>query len=74
MLDRSYFPAKLILGGLGWLMPNHLLLGVWVLALRQTGELFGTYRALKSPFLSEPTLPLTMPLLFTAPVVRFFGR
>jgi hypothetical protein len=54
-------------------MPDHLLLGLGVLALGQTGELLRIYRASKPPLLGEFALPFAMALLLPAPVVRFPG-
>ncbi len=74
VLNRSDFPAELVLVGLGRLMPHHLFLGIRVLAFGQSSELLRSDRSLKSPLLGELTLPFAVTLLLTAPVVRFLGR
>jgi hypothetical protein len=61
MLDRSCFPAELILVSLRRLMQDHLLVRLWVLALGQSRKLFRPDRALESPLLSELASPSLYP-------------
>src|SRR5665213_1552448 len=71
MLDRCNLLAVLALVGLRYLVPNKLLLSVWVLAFAQTGEVFRAHGPRKSPLAREPALPFAMALLVAAPVVLF---
>jgi hypothetical protein len=74
MLDRSHFPAELVLISFRWLVPDELRFRLRVLAFGQPREVLRTDRPLQTPLLGKLALPLTMTVLLPAPVVRLFRR
>ncbi len=55
-------------------MPDHLRLGLGMLAFGQASEVLSADRTLKSPRLRQPALPFAVSLLIPTPVVCLLGR
>ena len=72
--NRSDLLTVPVLIGSRRLVPDHLLLGEWVLAFAQPGEMLRADLALQTKLGGKLALPLAVTLLTSAPVVGLLGR